>query len=114
MTEAKEQKRPVILLIDAPTGSQAVRQMANITLSRKHNRQALKEGRYIAVTVPWTDRIAEQFNVQSTQLPTTILLDPNGQELRRRVGFIGEVPFRKQFLVLEGEDGEGDGEDDEG
>jgi thioredoxin-related protein len=112
MAEAKEQKRPVILLIDAPTGSQAVRQMAKITLHQKHNREALKKGRYVAVTVPWTEKLGEQFNVQSTQLPTTIILDPNGTELRRRVGYIGEVPFRKEFLVLE-EDGEGNGEDDE-
>ncbi len=100
LTEARRQQRPVILLIDAPTGSQAVRQMAKITLSREHNRQAIKQGRYIPVTVTWSGEIAERFNVESTKLPTTILLDPNGVEIRRRVGYIGETPFRKEFLIV--------------
>lgn len=109
LVEAKQQRRPVILLIDAPTGSQAVRQMAKITLSRKHNREAIRKGRYIPVTITWSSEIGERFSVESTALPTTILLDPNAVEIRRKVGFIGETPFRKQFLILE-EDVEVDNE----
>ncbi|MFW5732182.1 MAG: hypothetical protein ACOCZU_03130 [Planctomycetota bacterium] len=101
LVEAKQQRRPVILLIDAPTGSQAARQMAKITLSRKHNREAIRKGRYIPVTTTWSRKIGERFGVDSTALPTTILLDPNAVEIRRHVGYIGETPFRKQFLLAD-------------
>jgi hypothetical protein len=98
--QARQQDKNVLVWLTSGRSSQAVEQMKNITLAKKHNRQAIAEG-FVPVYAVWNEQLGERFNVDASQLPTMVIVTPAGRELNRRSGYVGEVPFRQQFLSLE-------------
>lgn len=96
---ATENRRLLVFFMDSPPSSTAHR-LAKVPLGKKANRQALEKGNFLLVKVTM-DRIArkkwsERFNI--TKLPTLLILAPDGEELNRRQGYVGEVAFRSEFL----------------
>lgn len=101
MRLAKERNANVVVLFVAKPPSETCRRLRNTTLSKEANTKALTNGNFVAVMVrvPASRRseIASEFDV--TEFPTTLILTPEGEELNRQVGMIGEAPFRDVFLV---------------
>ena len=104
MRQARANNANVVVLFVAKPPTATCRELRDTTLSREANNEALREGNFVAVMVrvPWNrrDEIAEQYEV--TGYPTTMILSPEGEVLRRMEGFIGETDFRYEFLVLDG------------
>jgi len=100
MRLAKERNTNVVVLFVAKPPSETCRWLRNTTLCQEANTQALKDGDFVAVMVrvPSSRRseIADEFDV--TEFPTTLILSPEGEELSRREGKIGETDFRNRFL----------------
>ena len=97
LEKAKQEHRKVLVFFAANPPSTTARRMAKMTLPK--NAAAIRKGRFITVLVrtesPRSD-LARRYKLK--RLPTFLLLDAAGVELNRRVGFVGEVPFRKGFL----------------
>ena len=95
------ENRPIIVFfMNSPSPTEAGRTLMKVALSKKQNKKAMNDGKYLRVRVKM-DRGArkkwsERFNI--TKLPTLLILAPNGEELNRRTGNVGEVPFRSEFL----------------
>lgn len=100
MRLAKQRNANVVVVFVAKPPSETCRWLRNTTLCEEANTQALKDGNFVAVMirVPPSRRseIASEFDV--TEFPTTLILSPEGEELNRRVGKIGETDFRDSFL----------------
>ncbi|MFB3890744.1 MAG: hypothetical protein ACE15C_01845 [Phycisphaerae bacterium] len=101
LVQARADNRKLFILFASSPPGQAERDMAAGTLSKEKNREAIKKGNFICLRVDMPNdlkgnEIAAKYRVEA--LPTWIILDPKGKELNRRVGFIGEVPFRNGFL----------------
>ena len=101
MRQAKEGDSNVVVLFVTKPPSETGRRLRDTTLSKEANTQALTDGNFVAVMVrvPRSRRseIASEFNV--TEFPTTLILSPEGEELNRREGKIGETDFRNRFLA---------------
>jgi len=101
MRLAKQRSANVVVFFVAIPPSEAGRWLRDGTLSKEPNTQALKDGNFVAVMVrvPRNRRseIASEFDV--TEFPTTLILSPEGEELNRREGKIGETDFRDSFLT---------------
>lgn len=95
----QEDRRLVVMFLSDPPG-ELTRQLARTTLRKSENRRAIQDARVICVKVrldtALTGELARRHRI--TQLPTTVLLSPAGEELNRRVLMIGEVDFRQGFL----------------
>ncbi len=100
MRLAKERNSNVVALFVGKPPSQADRWLRDNTLSEEGNGKALADGNFIAVMVRVPagrrEQVAEQYDV--TKFPTTLILSPDGDELKRMVGKIGETDFRYEFL----------------
>jgi hypothetical protein len=73
--------------------------MANTTLAHGQNVQAMKAFIRVKVELDSLESdLAKEYELES--LPTWLILTPNGEVLKRREGFIGEVPFRNEFLSV--------------
>ena len=100
MRLARQRSANVVVLFVAKPPSEAGRSLRDGTLSKGANTQALKDGNFVAVMVrvPPSRRseIAGEFGV--TAFPTTLILSPEGEELNRREGKIGQTDFRNRFL----------------
>jgi len=97
---ATENRRLLVFFMDSPPSSTAHR-LAKVPLGKKANRQALEKGNFLLVKVTM-DRIAREkwakrFHI--SRLPTLLILGPDGAELNRRQGYVGEVAFRSDFLT---------------
>ncbi len=103
MRQAKANDANVVVLFVAKPPTAICRRLRDTTLSKEANNEALREGNFVAVMVrvPWSrrDEIAEEYEV--TSYPTTMILSPEGEVLRRAEGFIGETDFRYEFLILD-------------
>jgi hypothetical protein len=97
---AARQNRPVVVLfVGSPPSATALR-IKNSIIPIPSNRKALQEGNYIQAIVTVDDldsELARQYTL--TELPTLMVLRPDGQERNRHEGNIGEVPFRDNFLA---------------
>ena len=100
LAEARKTDRKVLALFTSDPPSYTARRLAETTLTKGHNRQALADGKFLCVHTKvdsaLTGKTARRFGL--TKLPTTLILSPTGIELNRREGMIGEVPFRHGFL----------------
>ena len=97
LADAREQDRWVVAYFTSDPRSATGNR--NVEYLRKgQNVKALREGNYITVEVKVDpgDALAEAYKVN--ELPTLLLLDPQGTERNRMVGTVGEVDFRKTFL----------------
>ena len=100
LDRAKQEKRPVLVFFTGQSLSQTARRLLETTLRQRANRTAIREGRFIRVRVGLTSSLTSDLvkKYKIKKLPTMLLLAPDGAERNRRVGFIGEVPFRNGFL----------------
>jgi len=93
-------RRVLVFFISNPPNTDAVR-TANDTIAKPQNQKAIQEGNFarVKVTVNSPDSdLARRYKL--TRLPTMMILAPDGTELNRREGVVGEVPFRHGFLDL--------------
>ncbi|HUS90373.1 MAG TPA: hypothetical protein VM695_00940 [Phycisphaerae bacterium] len=100
LRRATREKRKVLAFFTASPPGQVAERLATTTLRKEPNPQNIAAGRFLCVhvTVPTdlSDAASKRFGIY--ELPTMLLLDANGQELNRRVGMIGQLPFSHGFL----------------
>jgi hypothetical protein len=101
LADAKQKNhRVLVFFIGNPPNTEAV-WMANNTLAKPQNQRAIQEGRFASVKVvvdSLDSDLARRYKL--TRLPTMMILAPDGKELNRREGVVGEVPFVHGFLDL--------------
>ncbi len=96
LAQAKQEDRKVLVFFAGKPPSNDARLMSTKTL--KMNAKQIEKGKFIKVLIQIakTDELAKRYDIKT--LPTFLLLDAQGVELNRRVGFVGQVPFAKGFL----------------
>jgi len=96
---AAERRRVVALFTADPMSAEAQRLITN-TINKYPNPKNLEEGRFVCVHVGVSsdpkDPTRQQYKILT--LPTVLLLDPNGVEINRREGMVGQIPFSQGFL----------------
>lgn len=96
---AKENRRVLAFFVSSPLSEDA-KWIASTTLKKGHNRRAIADGKFVRVKVrlktSLDSKTARAYRIR--RLPTMLILSPDGTELNRREGRIGEVPFREGFL----------------
>jgi len=101
LEQARAESRLLLVFFTNQTFGEAERFNVK-TMSQPANRKAIDEQNFIRVAFPLdTDlesKYAREYNVRV--LPTLMILSPEGKELNRREGKVGEVPFRDGFLDL--------------
>jgi hypothetical protein len=101
LADAKQTNRRVLVIfISNPPNADAI-WLAENTLAKPLNKTAIQEGKFarVKVSVNGLDSdLARRYTL--TRLPTMMVLDAKGNELNRREGRIGEVPFLHGFLDL--------------
>ena len=101
LADAKQTNRRVLVFfIGNPPNADAI-QNANFALSKPQNQLAIQKGKFarVKVTLNSLDSdLARRYKL--TRLPTMMILAPDGKELNRREGVVGEVPFLHGFLDL--------------
>jgi hypothetical protein len=101
LADAKQTNRRVLVVfVGNPPNADAV-QNASFALGKPQNQQALQDGKFARVKVTvnsLNSDVARQYKL--THLPTMMILAPDGSELNRREGIVGEVPFVHGFLDL--------------
>ena len=94
LARAQKEGRKVLLLAKSQPPSEIFRQLTATTIRK--NAKAIKQHNLILVKITLSSSLqsatARQYRIKT--LPTTLLLDPKGKELKRREGFIGEIEFR--------------------
>ena len=94
--QAKAEDRPVLLLLTALPPSLDARNLGAGSIRK--GTQAIKEGRFITRLVQSKKSDpAKKYEVKD--FPTLIIFAPDGRELDRRSGFVGEMDF-KDFLKV--------------
>lgn len=103
LAQAEQTDRRVLVFFTSEPPSETTRRLVDTTLARPENRRAIQEGNFIRaraiLDVSLDSPAAKKYRIR--RLPTMMVLSPEGKELNRREGFIGEVPFRSGFLDLE-------------
>lgn len=106
LSKAKAADRHVIVLfVIHPMGDTSQRLIRGV-IEKPDNRNAVKAGNFVPVMVrlkePEKDRLIEDYGLNPEQIPTLMILGPDGQEIKRREGemTLREVPFRSEFLDL--------------
>jgi len=101
LADAKQTNRRVLVVfVSNPPNADAV-ENAKYALGKPQNQQAIQDGKFarVKVTVNSLDSdLARRYNLN--RLPTMMILAPDGSELNRREGIVGEVPFVHGFLDL--------------
>ena len=96
--KAKAEGRNIVLLFINNPASTQDRFLMDRIIAKRDNLQALEKGNYLRVRRSTSLRSELARRYKLTQLPTVLLLGPNGQELNRREGSVGEIEFRRGFL----------------
>jgi thioredoxin-related protein len=96
LVQAKQEERKVLVFFADSPPSTTARKMSTTTL--KMNKKHIKRRKLITVLlqVKKSDELAKRYSIR--KFPTFLLLDAQGKELNRRVGSVGAVPFRNEFL----------------
>lgn len=89
-------RRVVVLYVRTPPSDTAksIRRHAE----QPANVEALQAGRFLPVVVTTAPEATGARDYEITAFPTLLILAPDGTELLRHEGLIGEVPFRQAFL----------------
>lgn len=98
LNQGRRENRPLLVFFMGSVPGATARRLAGGTLEKSANREAIADGRFIKVKVMLSSASELAGRYKITELPTMVLLSPEGNELNRRSGFIGEVPFRRGFL----------------
>lgn len=97
LEQARTQQRNVLVFFTSSPKSLTARQLIQTTLRK--NVRTIAQQRVVKVNVSLDTvncDLAARYKISS--LPTFVLLSPEGKELNRREGFVGEVDFHKGFL----------------
>jgi hypothetical protein len=98
----QENRRLLVVFLDSPPG-EATLNLIRTTLTKGIDAKAIRDGNLITVRVVADARCTtpecKRFAV--TALPTMLILAPDGTELNRRVGMVGQMPFIHGFLEME-------------
>jgi len=101
LKQAAAENRKAALIFHANPPGATTRWLAKNTLAKSDNRKALDRGEFLRIRVKLNTALnsptATRFKIR--KLPTMLLLGPDGKELNRREGKIGEVEFRQEFLT---------------
>jgi thioredoxin-related protein len=99
--QARDENRNLLVLFVSEPPSAMDRKLRDGTLSKKANIDAVREGNFVAVMVRVSrdgrEGLFEEYDIKA--LPTTVIVSPDGHEIARREGFIGETNFRNLFLA---------------
>ena len=101
LAQGKEEGRKIVVLFVSHP-SDLTRNLIQYTISKPGNREALKKGNFVPVMVrlngPDKDELIATYGLKN--MPTLILLTPDGKEIRRLEGLktTPEVGFRQDFL----------------
>lgn len=93
-------RRVLVVFISNPPNDDAFKN-AKYAFGKPQNQRAIQDGKFarVKVTVNSLDSdLARRYKL--TRLPTMMILDAKGNELNRREGVVGEVPFLHGFLDL--------------
>jgi hypothetical protein len=97
----QEDRKVVVLFADHPA-SETGKTLIKGPLNKPDNRNALKEGNFVAVQVRLTGSIRKKMidTYDLGRRPVLLLLDATGKEITRREGqqTINELGFRTSFL----------------
>ena len=98
LKQAKAENRRVLVFFSASSKSTTARRLIQTTLRK--NVQIIARERVVKVNVSLDTELKSDLAVcyKISSLPTFVLLSPEGKELNRREGFVGEVSFHKGFL----------------
>jgi len=96
LAQGKSEDRRILLFFAGKSPSEEARWMSRKTLAK--NRSRIKKDKLICVLVRGGRNTETAKRYKVSALPTFILLDPQGNELNRRIGRVGEVAFRDGFL----------------
>lgn len=98
LEQGRTRQRNVLVFFTSSPKSATARRLIQTTLRK--NAAMIARERVVKVNIS-LDRelksdLAARYKISS--LPTFVLLSPEGKELNRREGFVGEVDFHKGFL----------------
>jgi thioredoxin-related protein len=96
LAQAKQEDRRVLVFFASKSPSANARQISRRTLTK--SAKQIERGKFIKVfiQVRKTDELVKRYGIPD--LPAFLILDPQGKELNRRIGFIGAAAFRTGFL----------------
>lgn len=99
MAQAKAENRKVVVFLKSfPIGTME-KNMIETTLSKPENKAALEKGRFLMVQVK-KDLSSDFARKHKIGVDTSMLvISPDGKSYHKAEGFIGEVPFRSDFLT---------------
>ena len=103
LATGKAEGRQIVVLFVYEPPSQTTRNLIRYTIEKPDNRKAVKDGKFVPVMVrvngPDEAELKERYQLK--EIPTLILLSPDGSEICRREGqeTKPEVPFRTDFLA---------------
>ncbi len=103
LKQAEDEDRPVVVLF-VHKSQTAVESDLKGRIAKPGNQKALKKGKYITVLLNCSvdSDVAKKYDIE--ELPTLLLLEPDGSEYNRAVGDVGETPFRQEFLNYDPEE----------
>ena len=96
LAKARQEDRKVLVFFAGSPPSENARSMSTRTLAKNGRHISSRKLIKVLIQLKTSDELARRYNVR--KLPTFVLLDSQGAELNRRVGFVGEVSFREDFL----------------
>jgi hypothetical protein len=99
LQQAQDTGRPILVFFVDEDPSLAAKTVAD-RIRKPKNHQIITEGKFVPVVVSLEgpdSPTAQQYSLRT--LPTLMVLSPEGKELSRHEGEIGEVPLRQEFLV---------------
>jgi hypothetical protein len=101
LADANQTNRRVLAVFISDPPNAEADENAKFALGKPHNQQAIQDGKFARVKVTvnsLNSDLARRYKL--THLPTMLILDAKGNELNRREGIVGEVPFMHGFLDL--------------
>lgn len=99
LAQAKAQDRKVVVFLRSSPIGATEKQMIETTLSKPENTAALEKGRFLTVQVK-KDLASDFARRYKIDVDTCMLvISPDGRNYHKADGFIGEVPFRQEFLT---------------
>ncbi len=99
MAQAKAQDRKVVVFLKSfPIGTME-KNMVETTLSKPENKAALEKGHFLLVQVKknLSGDFARRYKIDVDT--SMLVISPDGGSFYKAEGFIGEVPFRSDFLT---------------
>ena len=94
--QGRARQHKVLVFFTASPKSATAKRLIQTTLAKNAGMIAKEQLITVNVSVVLNSDPAARYKISS--LPTFVLLSPEGKELNRREGFVGEVSFHKGFL----------------